>query len=145
VEGRAGEPAEWTAIGEQPNGTYVVPANGASKPGAGARTPAPAATPIMTQPSNNGNGSKGNGKGHAGAAAPPPPPLKIPLNLAVAEAVRMVVQALKESGEQWSDAARQDLVSTVLIAAQKEGWIAPWQRERVSEMLGGGATRLHGL
>lgn len=114
------EAAQWAAIGQQPNGTFVVPV----QPGAGVSAPAPAATPVMTQPSNNGNGSKSSGNGHAATV-----PLKIPLNVAVAEAVRIVVQALKESGEQWSDAARQDLVSTVLIAAQHEGWLAPWQRE----------------
>jgi hypothetical protein len=113
-------PSEQPAIGEQPNGTFVVPV----QPGAGAVTPAPV-TAASQQPSNsNGNGSKSSGNGHAATV-----PLKIPLNVAVAEAVRIVIQALKESGEQWSDAARQDLVSTVLIAAQREGWIAPWQRE----------------
>jgi len=62
-------------------------------------------------------------------AAAPWAPLKIPLNVAVAEAVRIVVEALKTSGEQWSDSSRQDLVSTVLITAQRESWIAPWERE----------------
>jgi hypothetical protein len=131
-------PPEWTAIGEQPNGTFVVPANGAGKPGAGASTPAPV-TAAFQQPSpSNGNGSKpngtnGNGNGHAAMAAAPwtPAPLKIPLNVAVAEAVRLVTQALKDSGEQWSDQARQDLVSTVLITADKQGWLGPWQREAV--------------
>jgi len=122
---KVGAPPEWDAIGQQPDGTFVVPI----QPGAGAVTPAPAATPVRTQPSSNGNGNKSTGNGHPVAAAPPPPPLKIPLNVAVAEAVRIVTQALKESGEQWSDSSRQDLVSTVLIAAQREGWIAPWQRE----------------
>ena len=122
---RVGVAPEWDAIGQQPDGTFVVPI----QPGAGAVTPAPAATPVRTQPSSNGNGNKSTGNGHPVAAAPPPPPLKIPLNVAVAEAVRIVTQALKESGEQWSDSSRQDLVSTVLIAAQREGWIAPWERE----------------
>ena len=36
---------------------------------------------------------------------------------------------MRETGEQWSDAARQDLVSTVLITAQREGWLALWKRE----------------
>ena len=116
---KVGAPPEWDAIGQQPDGTFVVPI----QPGAGAVTPAPV-TAASQQPSNsNGNGSKSSGNGHA------TPPLKIPLNLAVADAVRIVVQALKDSGEQWSDSSRQDLVSTVLITAQREGWIAPWQRE----------------
>jgi len=111
------------AIGEQPNGTFVVPV----QPGAGAVTPAPVTAITQAPSTNSSNGSKPNGANSNGNAVPAP--LKIPLNVAVAEAVRIVVQALKESGEQWSDAARQDLVSTVLIAAQREGWIAPWQRE----------------
>jgi hypothetical protein len=116
------EAAQWAAIGQQPNGTFVVPI----QPGAGAVTPAPAATPIKAQPTiSTGNGSKPNGNGNGNGAVP----LKIPLNVAVADAVRIVVEALKASGEQWSDASRQGLVSTVIIAAQHEGWIAPWQRE----------------
>lgn len=121
---RVGVAPEWAAIGQQANGTFVVPV----QPGAGAVTPAPAATPIRTRPSNNGNGSKAIGNGHAMAAAPPPP-LKMPMNVAVEDAVRIVKQAMDKTGEQWSDASRQGLVSTILIAAQHEGWLAPWQRE----------------
>jgi hypothetical protein len=58
------------APGEQPDGTFVLPA--ASKPGAGARTPAPAATGVTQSPNNTGNGinlvgaPNGNGaNGHA--------------------------------------------------------------------------------
>jgi hypothetical protein len=121
---KVGEPPEWNAIGQQPDGTFVVPCPGGAQPGAGVSAPAPV-TAASQQPSNsNGNGSKLSGNGHFAAA-----PLKIPLNVAVADAVRIVVQALKDSGEQWSDSSRQDLVSTVLITAQREGWIAPWQRE----------------
>ena len=40
----------------------------------------------------------------------------------------MVQNAMKETGEQWSDNSRQDLVSTVLITAQREGWLTLWQR-----------------
>ena len=52
-----------------------------------------------------------------------PPPTKIPMNVAVVQAVRMVQQAMKETGEQWSDGSRQDLVATILITYQREGWL----------------------
>jgi hypothetical protein len=40
-------------------------------------------------------------------------------------------RALKDAGEQWSDAARQDLVSTLMIQAARDGavsWV-PLTRE----------------
>lgn len=54
-------------------------------------------------------------------------PTKVPMDRAVIDAVRMVQQAMKETGEQWSDQSRQDLVSTILIAAQREGWVTMWK------------------
>ena len=53
----------------------------------------------------------------------------IPLNIAFREIVRFVVAELKDSGEQWSDQCRQDLVSTVMISAQKAGLLGVWERE----------------
>ena len=54
------------APGEQPDGTFVVPA---SQPGAGVAAPAPVATAAKQPTYSNGNGSKttghGNGSGHA--------------------------------------------------------------------------------
>ena len=52
------------------------------------------------------------------------------MDRAVVDAVRMVQAAMKETDEQWSDEARQDLVSTVLIAAQREGWVTVWRATR---------------
>ena len=66
-------------------------------------------------PAANGNG------------AVKPPRTKVPVNRAVLEAVRMVQHAMKETGEQWSDASKQDLVSTILITAQREGWMTMWE------------------
>jgi hypothetical protein len=40
----------------------------------------------------------------------------------------MVQAAMLATGEQWSDASRQGLVSTILIAAEKEGWVTLWKR-----------------
>jgi hypothetical protein len=58
------------APGEQPDGTFVLPA--ALQSGAGARTPAPAATGITQQHSNNGNSIRSagapNGNGATGHA-----------------------------------------------------------------------------
>lgn len=53
----------------------------------------------------------------------------IPLNVAFREVVQFVVAELKDSGEQWSDQCRQDLISTALIAAQKLGLLSVWERE----------------
>lgn len=52
------------------------------------------------------------------------PPTKIPMDRAAVLAVRMMQRAMKESGEQWSDGARQDYTTTLLIGMQKEGWLA---------------------
>ena len=135
----------------------VLPPNGGLVPGrvvpasTGASVSAPA--PVVASPEppmaahatpNSGNGSTGsNGvpklNGSNGKPAGPPshyvgpglsvPPAKVPMDQAVVEAVRIVQAAMRETGEQWSDAARQDLVSTVLITAQREGWLALWKRE----------------
>ena len=126
-----------------------------SQPGAGAATPAPAAAAAKAQPPavSNGNGNTPagvNGKGAPGPGGTPPPsgpgnghgtgahvytpgqfvpPTKIPMNQAVIDAVRMVQTAMKATGEQWSDDSRQGLVSTILIAAERQGWLAVWKRE----------------
>jgi hypothetical protein len=52
----------------------------------------------------------------------------IPFNIAFREVTRFVKDELKETGEQWNDEARQGMVSTVLIAAAKNGWVGPWER-----------------
>lgn len=97
---------------------------------AGASVTAP--TPVRqiaeaTQQHSNGNGLNGNGFNRVNPALPIPP-TKIPMNEAVVEAVKMVQHAMKVTGEQWSDQSRQDMVSTILITAQREGWLARWTR-----------------
>ena len=52
----------------------------------------------------------------------------IPFDVAFREVVRFVSKELNESGEQWSEQSRQDLTSTVLIAAAKQGLLGVWQR-----------------
>jgi hypothetical protein len=110
-----------------------------ARAGASVSAPAPVEAATVHATPNNGNGTptNGNGGGPNGnganarpyqAAGVPTPPTKIPMNIAVSEAVRMVQNAMKETGEQWSDASKQDLVSTILITAQREGWITLWQR-----------------
>lgn len=79
----------------------------------------PAFAPTSTSPESKPVGS---------ARASSNPPLKIPMDEAVVEAVRMVQQAMKETGEQWGDQAKQDLAATILIGAQREGWLACWKR-----------------
>jgi hypothetical protein len=95
--------------GEQGDGTLAVMA-----------PPAPASATLQPQ------------SGHTSATVRPQvkaaAPVKIPMDRAVVDAVRMVQAAMKECNEQWSDQARQDLVSTILIGAQREGWIQCWKR-----------------
>lgn len=58
--------------------------------------------------------------------APPAPPKRppsggrVPYGVALRQITRVVVDVLKECGEQWSDGARQDMVTTLLIAAAKD-------------------------
>jgi hypothetical protein len=56
-------------------------------------------------------------------------PQRIPYNIAFREVVQFVTMELKQSGEQWSDQARQDLVSTVLIGASRQGLLDVWERK----------------
>jgi hypothetical protein len=46
----------------------------------------------------------------------------------VGEVVKFVTSGLRDAGEQWSDASKQDLVSTVIIAAAKMGLLGVWER-----------------
>ena len=107
--------------------------------GAGVLAPAPAAATQVaafntgngSTPATNGtigkNGSGGNAKPYV-AAGIPVPPAKIPANIAFVEIVKLVSAGLHETGEQWSDQARQDAFSTIYIQAARDGWIAPWER-----------------
>ena len=52
----------------------------------------------------------------------------IPMDVAFREVVGFVTSELKQAGEQWTDQAKQDIVSTVLIAAAKKGWVRLWER-----------------
>ena len=54
---------------------------------------------------------------------------QIPYNVAFREIVGLVARELAAAGEQWSDQARQDAVSTLFIAAGKAGWLGVWERE----------------
>ena len=98
------------AVGQQPNGTFAVPA------------PRKEAIAMSSSPrrevatSGNGNTTK------------PTVPVKIPMDRAVVDAVRMVQNAMKETGEQWSDSSKQDLASTILIAASRADWISGWKQ-----------------
>jgi hypothetical protein len=49
------------------------------------------------------------------------PPSRVSYRVALREITFAVTDLLKESGEQWNDQAKQDLVSTAFIAAAKDG------------------------
>ena len=76
------------------------------------------------------NGSNGDSKPYA-AAGIPAPPVKVGYDVALRRILRTTLAALKDAGEQWSDAARQDLVSTLMIQAARDGAVswAPLARE----------------
>jgi hypothetical protein len=117
-----------------------------ARAGASVSAPAPVEAAIVrAAPNNNayGDGIKstnGNGNGAPppngsnGAPKPyltagiPAPPVKIPYDVAFRELLQVVVDALKAAGEQWSDAAKQDAVSTLLIQAARDGFLSCWQR-----------------
>ena len=54
---------------------------------------------------------------------------RIPFNVAFTEAVKIVKDGLQANGEVWNDQARQDIVSTILIAAANHGWVTVWERD----------------
>lgn len=55
-------------------------------------------------------------------------PPRIPYNVAFREVLGFVTEELKQSGEQWTDQARQDMVSTILISASNNGLLSVWER-----------------
>lgn len=59
-------------------------------------------------------------------------PGPIPLNVAFREIVRFVCAELNASGEQWSENSRQDMISTVIISAQKLNLLGGWERENAA-------------
>ncbi len=140
--GKKGDPMQWDVW--RPDAASLPPAPPAVQPEASAGTPAPAAAAAKTEPPasvSNGNGStpangktNGNGNGRAPERTYVPdfshtPPTKIPMDEAVVEAVRIVRRAMEVTGEQWSDASKQGLCSTILIASERQGWLCCWKRE----------------
>lgn len=129
-KGKGRKSIEWQVFrvgvnpGEQTDGTFVVPKEKAAADGSAAAT-APAAS---QPPSCTGNGNR-----PYNAAGIPAPPVKTPLDEAVIDSVRMVQAAMRETGEQWSDQSRQDLVSTLLITMQREGWLTMPARRRTPQ------------
>lgn len=119
-----------------PTGGRVVFANGS---GAGVGAPAPATAALQPPSYNNGNGNKpvsGNGAPPNvvrpyEAAGIPAPPVKVGYDVALRRILRVAIAELKAAGEQWSDSARQDLVSTLMIQAARDGVITwlPLTRE----------------
>jgi hypothetical protein len=54
--------------------------------------------------------------------------VRIPFNVAFREITQFVTAELKAAGEQWDDDARQGMISTVLIASAKSGFLTIWER-----------------
>jgi hypothetical protein len=93
--------------------------------------------PVISRLSPGYLPNPGQGELFEGAAALRPNSLKlaicdrrgrIPMNVAFREITRFVLAELDAAGEVWGESARQDLVSTLFIAAGKAGWLGPWER-----------------
>jgi hypothetical protein len=56
-------------------------------------------------------------------------PAPIPWNVAFREVSALVARELATNHLQWSDAAQQDMVSTICIQEAKAGRIGPWERQ----------------
>lgn len=87
-------------IGPQANGTFVVPREASIPPGTNA-------SPVSAHHGTN---------------------VKLPYDIAFREIVSFVSAGLKETGEQWSDQARQAMVCTIFIQASKDGLLTMWER-----------------
>jgi hypothetical protein len=96
------------SVREMKSGILRMPVLGVSSPVAGTGTNGAAAQPRTAPKRSSGE--------------------RIPFDVAFREAVGIVKQGLEENGEQWSDAARQDMVSTFLIALSNMGLLCLWER-----------------
>ena len=95
----------------------------------------PRRKPVSSQPSlfdRRGNGTTGPApQPQTAVAVAPAKPQRfgpIPYNVAFREITAFVTVGLKEMGEQWTDDSRQGMISTILIAAAKQGILGPWER-----------------
>lgn len=120
------------APGEQPDGTFAVPAG--NQPGAGAVTPTPAATAsIKTQPlNNNGNGSKSgmNSQGSNGHGVEDPsfhlgwaPSLMDQTNVLVDVYAASLQYASQKYGNQVKPEDVRALLTTAFINVSKQGGV----------------------
>ena len=146
TQGRGRKSIQWivkkvdSALGEQPDGTFAVPAAPESalerqlresiaatvrngKPGASAVTPAPGtvAAPNGEQPIVNGNGSKPNGNGAAHNGRPPQQDIHQRWEQALfgqtTALVDVYAAALKYAGTKHGDAVKPEDVKTLLTTA----------------------------
>jgi hypothetical protein len=114
-------------------GAAVAPA--APPAAAPVASPSPAQTEHRNGNGGNPNGKSGSPPNGANGSAPYVPPsaggsplIKIPMDVAFGEILTFMSEGLRTRNEQWTDQARQDFVCTILIGAQKEGWLSVWQR-----------------
>lgn len=99
------------------------------------RVPRRPPAPERSQPQVISRGTGTNGPAPmpapaiAAVAAPVKAHGKIPYNVACREILHFVTEGLKSTGEQWNDQAKQDLISTFVIAAAKQGLLQVWERD----------------
>jgi hypothetical protein len=57
-------------------------------------------------------------------------PVRLTMDQAFRESLDIVISGLQARGEQWSSEAKQDMVSTLFLSAQKLGHLDMWQAPR---------------
>jgi hypothetical protein len=104
-----------------------VPARPAQQPASPATSqPVAAPQPVSSTPiavPQYSNGQNGNGHSNGNSRSPVEshlPPIKASYRLGLRQILKIVTEELRAAGEQWSDGAKQDLVSTLFIAAQRD-------------------------
>lgn len=53
----------------------------------------------------------------------------LPYNVAFREILQFVTRGLRNAGEQWNDQAKQNAVCTILMQAEKDGYLTLWERK----------------
>lgn len=93
------------------------------------RAPSPDQLPMEFDRGNGTTGALPKAAPVIAAAVRRGPPIqRIPMDQAFIEITAFVTRGLQAAGEQWTDQAKQDMISTIVIAAQKQGLLEVWER-----------------
>jgi hypothetical protein len=64
----------------------------------------------------------------------PEPAMRVCMDQAFRECLHIVISNLNEAGEQWTPDAKQDMVSTLFLSAQKMGTLDMWQAPQATPL-----------